>query len=149
MQPEKVTILHIEDDISDVKALRRAFTKHQLTNPIVVAQNGIEALNYLRGEGGKERISSPFIILLDLNMPRMSGHEFLAELRNDERLKQSAVFVLSTSNSQTDREEAYGRQIAGYIQKASVTSGQVDLARLLSTYCKIVEIPAVGASASP
>lgn len=149
MDPEQVTILHIEDDLSDVKALRRAFAKNNLKNPIVVAENGIEALAHLRGEDGKKRLEYPYVVLLDLNMPKMSGHEFLEELRRDPYLKQIAVFVLTTSNSMSDKHNAHEQQVAGYIQKSSVTSGQVDLARLLSTYCRIVEIPGPGLRPAP
>ncbi len=141
MDPEQVTILHVEDDLSDVKALKRAFIKHELKNPIVVAENGLDALAHLRGENGKKRLEGPYLVLLDLNMPRMSGHEFLEALREDPCLKWTTVFVLTTSNSSNDRHDAHEQQVAGYIQKSSVTSGQVDLARLLSTYCRIVEIP--------
>lgn len=141
MDPEQVTILHVEDDVSDVKALKRAFLKSALKNPIIVAENGLEALAHLRGEDGKKRIEGPCLVLLDLNMPRMSGHEFLEELREDPYLKWTTVFVLTTSNSTNDKNGAHEQQVAGYIQKSSVTSGQVDLAQLLATYCRIVEIP--------
>ena len=97
MIEKTVNILLVEDDEVDVMNVKRAFQKNNLTNPIFHAGNGLEALQMLRGETGKEQIPMPRIILLDLNMPRMGGIEFLHELRKDEILKNIRVFVFNIS----------------------------------------------------
>ncbi|MEM9488664.1 MAG: response regulator, partial [Myxococcota bacterium] len=78
-----VTVLLVEDNEVDVEAVRRAFRKLRIANPIQVARDGLEALDRLRGQGEYETVPRPYLILLDLNLPRMSGIEFLRELRRD------------------------------------------------------------------
>ena len=80
---EDISSLIVEDDDIDAMAIKRAFGKLKLDNPLARAKDGIEALEFLRGERGKVKISKPYMILLDLNMPRMKGIELLAELRDD------------------------------------------------------------------
>jgi CheY-like chemotaxis protein len=135
-----VNILLVEDDEVDIEAIRRAFRKHDLDNPITVARDGHEALAILNGESGA-RLGSPFMILLDLNMPRMNGHEFLDELRADPDLAGSIVFVLTTSDSEADKEAAYSRLIAGYMVKHKVGEEFNDLVSMLSSYWQIIELP--------
>lgn len=94
--PETVTILLVDDDEVDAMAVLRAFKKHGISNPIVVAGDGLEAMEILRGDNGREPLSRPFLILLDLNMPRMDGWEFLDALRRDSALKGSLVYVLAS-----------------------------------------------------
>ncbi len=86
--------------------VKRAFTKNNITNPLYVAGNGLEALDLLRGDG-PNRMPAPRIILLDLNMPRMGGIEFLRELRADPELRGTSVFVMTTSNEDKDKVDAY------------------------------------------
>jgi CheY-like chemotaxis protein len=74
----------------------RAFKKAKIANPVSLAHDGIDALEMLRGTNGRERFPRPFLILLDLNMPRMNGIEFLKELRQDDELRKSIVFVMTT-----------------------------------------------------
>jgi len=136
-----VHILLVEDDEVDVEAIRRAFRKHGLDNPITVARDGHEALAALRGTDGVAPISSPYMILLDLNMPRMNGHEFLDEIRADDKLRDSIVFVLTTSDSEADKRAAYSRLISGYLVKHRVGEEFSSLVSLLSSYWKIVEFP--------
>ena len=138
---ETVTILLVEDDEIDAEAIERAFKKHKVANPLVLAKDGIEALEYLRGEGGKSKISRPYMILLDLNMPRMTGFEFLAELRADEAISDSIVFVLTTSDLDSDKIEAYGHQVAGYVVKNKVGEAFVDLATMVNAFWRVVEFP--------
>src|SRR5690606_3515074 len=96
MPGKQVNILLVEDDEIEAEAVIRAFQKHALPNPITVAQDGIEALSILRHQA--QWHANPYMILLDLNMPRMSGIEFLHEIRQDSQLKRSIIFVLTTSN---------------------------------------------------
>lgn len=141
MNDGDVKILLIEDDEVDIMSIQRALTKKRIINGLTVARDGVEALELLRGTGTQEKMARPNIILLDLNMPRMNGLEFLAEIRKDNTLRDSVVFVLTTSNSDEDRCAAYAQNIAGYILKSNVGEGFVDAITMLNFYWKIVELP--------
>ncbi len=104
-------VLFIEDDMIESMKLQRAIAKFQLKHTIVEAKNGEEALEMLR-EG-----DLPDIILLDLNMPRMSGIEFLTILKSDERLKYLPTIILTTSENRADLLECFKIGIAGYVIK--------------------------------
>ncbi len=141
-EPQIARLLHVEDDELCQMVMSRTFTKAKLANPIIGAHDGIDALELLRGSNGRERIARPFVILLDLNMPRMGGIEFLEELRADEALKQSVVFVLTTSDAEKDKVDAYNLGVAGYILKSGPGNAFVDTTALLATYWRVVEFPA-------
>jgi CheY-like chemotaxis protein len=132
-----VTILLVEDDDIDAKIVQRAFTKLKIANPIVRAKDGIIALDLLRSNS----VPSPYIILLDLNMPRMGGLELLSELRSDDSISNSVIFVLTTSKADEDKMAAYGKNIAGYILKEKLQDNFDDLVQLLDHYWRIVELP--------
>ena len=141
MSREKVHILLVEDDAVDAEAVRRAFYKHKKTNPFTVVTDGIEALKVLRGEDGRERLPRPYVILLDINMPRMNGIEFLQALRADRELKVSVVFVLTTSDRDEDKLAAYCEQVAGYLLKTRAGVNFDDLITMFDAYWRIVELP--------
>jgi CheY-like chemotaxis protein len=107
-------ILIVDDDEVDVMTVRRAFEKANLENPVFVAGNGLEALELLRGGAIP---AARCVVLLDLNMPRMNGLEFLRELRRDPELAPTPVVVLTTSNEDRDRVEAFRLDAAGYLLK--------------------------------
>ena len=112
MEPRPLHILLVEDDELDVMNVQRAFRKNNISNPLYVAGNGVEALEMLRGTGpgtpDRPRLpDTRRIILLDLNMPRMGGIEFLRELRADPALAPTTVIVLTTSDEERDKVEAY------------------------------------------
>src|SRR5688572_22590995 len=108
-----LNILLVDDDDVDIMTLQRAFKKNNISNPLHVAHNGIEALDKLRGTNGVDKITpTPRVILLDINMPQMNGLEFLKELRADNNLHTISVFVLTTSNDDKDRIEAYNYNVA-------------------------------------
>ena len=110
--------LLVDDDEVDVMAVKRAFYKHQIDNPCYVAGNGLEALEILRGKHRSVRIPKDrCLVLLDLNMPKMGGIEFLRELRADRTLSGLPVIVLTTSDEEQDRVEAFNLKVAGYIVK--------------------------------
>ncbi len=119
IQNLRLNILLVEDDEVDVMTVQRAFREGQITNPLYIANNGIEALEMLRGEPGQPPVIPPDrrIILLDLNLPRMNGLEFLRALRSDATIKSIPVIVFTTSTEEGDRLETYGLNIAGYIIK--------------------------------
>ena len=132
------TILLVEDDEVDVMNVRRAFEKNKILNPLHVASDGIEALEMLRSaKVSNERR----IVLLDLNMPRMNGIEFLRELRADPRLNYTPVVVLTTSNDERDRVEAYNLNVAGYLLKPVTFLDFVELMAALNRYWTLVELP--------
>ena len=136
-----VTLLLVEDDEIDEEALHRSFRKLKITNPIVVAHDGIEALDILRGTGGKEKLLPPYIVLLDINMPRMNGLEFLEEIRKDKELKRIVVFVLTTSNDDVDKMKAYESHVAGYALKSNAGDSFIKAVEMLDHYWKIIELP--------
>ena len=139
MATKPVTILLVEDDEVDIQGIRRALRKHKVANPMIVAHDGVEALKLLRDANHDE--FRPYLILLDINMPRMNGIEFLREVRSDPLLKDSIVFVLTTSRADEDRFEAYHLNVAGYIVKADAGSGFMNAVDMLDRYWKIVEFP--------
>jgi CheY-like chemotaxis protein len=134
---KEVSILLVEDDDIDAMSIERALKKLRLANPYYRAVDGVEGLAILRNQG----VGRPFIILLDLNMPRMNGLEMLVELRKDPKLTDSVVFVLTTSNDDQDRAAAYKEHIAGYIVKSKLDSDFTELLQLLDHYWRLVELP--------
>ena len=133
-----LNILLVEDDEVDVMNVRRAFRKNNIANPLFVAENGVEALEQLRnGLIPRERR----IILLDLNMPQMNGIEFLRELRADPQLNVTPVIVLTTSNDERDRIEAYHLNVAGYLLKPVTFSNFCEAMAALNKYWALVELP--------
>jgi CheY-like chemotaxis protein len=140
-----VQILLVDDDEVDVMAIQRAFRRAKIGNPIHVARDGIEALAILRGLHGGQPLARPFLILLDLNMPRMNGIEFLEQLRADPDLDDSVVFVLTTSDDEEDKSRAYHRHIAGYVVKSDPANGFMQAIDMLQAYWRVVELPMVAA----
>ncbi|HEX5474592.1 MAG TPA: response regulator [Vicinamibacterales bacterium] len=138
MNEKGLNILLVEDDDVDVMTVRRAFEKNRITNPLFVARDGFEGLAMLRDGGmpGERRL-----VLLDLNMPRMSGIEFLRELRADLRLQATPVVVLTTSNDERDKIEAYNLNVAGYLLKPVTFLNFVELMAALNKYWTLVELP--------
>jgi CheY-like chemotaxis protein len=136
---KEVTIVLVDDDDVDVMGVQRALQKLKILNPIVRARDGIEGLALL---GDPSAVQRPFIVLLDINMPRMNGLEMLAELRNDPQLSHAVVFVLTTSKSDEDKMAAYAQHIAGYIVKNQVAEGFMHVVEMLDRYWRVVELPA-------
>jgi CheY-like chemotaxis protein len=136
-----ISILLVEDDDVAAESVMRSLTRGGKNFPVVWAQDGVAALAVLRGQGNRPPLQRPRIILLDLNMPRMNGFEFLTVLRNDESLKEEVVFVLTTSDSDMDRMRAYQAGIAGYIVKSLIGSQYFRLAGMLHSYCDVVNLP--------
>ena len=134
-------ILLVEDDEVDVMNVLRAFKKTNITNPLYMAANGLEALVMLRGNGKPPVIPlERRLVLLDINMPKMNGLEFLRELRADPQLKQIPVIVLTTSNEDRDKVEAYNLNVAGYILKPVAFSSFVEAVATLNKYWTLSEI---------
>ncbi len=142
MSDTPVTILHIEDDQVDKMVIDRVIKKLNITNQLLHAPNGEDALDLLRGTNGKTKPDPmPNVILLDINMPKMNGLEFLKELRADDNIKSISVIVLTTSNDDSDRKEAYQYNIAGYILKPVDINQFETTFQILSNFWKICEWP--------
>ena len=138
MSNSSLNILLVEDDEVDVMNVKRAFDKNHITNPLFVAGNGLEALEKLRGG---EIPQGRRIVLLDLNMPKMNGIEFLRELRNDPVLAPTPVVMLTTSNNDRDKIDAYNLNVAGYLVKPVTFAEFSELMVTLNKYWTLVEMP--------
>ena len=138
---QEIKILLVEDDDIDAKAVTRGFKKLKLINPIVRATNGQEALNRLKGDATHQSMIKPYIVLLDLNMPVMGGLEFLEHVRKDNELQDTVIFVLTTSEADSDRVKAYEKHIAGYILKSNVGEGFKNVISLLDHFWRVVYLP--------
>lgn len=138
MQQDTLNILLVEDDELDVMNVQRAFRHQELVSPLYVAGDGVEALDLLRSsQVPLERL----VLLLDVNMPRMNGIELLRELRADPDLKSIPVVMLTTSNDERDKIEAYDLNVAGYILKPVTFERFVDCMKLIKLYWSMVEFP--------
>jgi len=137
MSRATVNVLVVEDDEVDIMAIHRAFDKRKLGNPIHVARDGMAALAMLQAA----EIPRPYLILLDLNMPRMNGIEFLREIRQDPELQTLTVVVLTTSNEDRDRVDAYQLNVAGYLLKPVTFHAFADVMATLNKYWTLMEMP--------
>lgn len=135
-----INILLIEDDEVDVMNVQRAFKKGDINSSLFIARNGLEGLEMLRGLSTKSVPEGQRLILLDVNMPKMSGIEFLQALRADPKLKTIPVVMLTTSNEEKDRLNAYNFNVAGYILKPLSFSAFVDMMATLNKYWSLCEM---------
>ena len=138
---EPVNILLVEDDSIDVKAFQRAMGKLKISNPVAVARDGVEGWEYLQkcvADGGGD---TPSLVILDINMPRMNGLELLTKLRADKNLHHLIVFVLTTSNDEKDKFEAFNMNVAGYMLKSDMGNSFIRAVELIDSYWRVVEFP--------
>ena len=133
-------ILLIEDDDVDVMTVERVFRDLKIANQLVSTSNGEQALEYLRTNGNKK----PCVILLDLNMPKMNGTEFLKIVKTDEALKKIPVVVLTTSSQQQDVVESFKLGAAGYMVKSVDYGKFVETIRTINLYWTLSELPSNG-----
>lgn len=141
MSEQTINVLLVEDDEVDVMNVRRAFKKANIKNPIFTASNGYEALEILRDTSDTKMPAERRLVLLDLNMPKMGGIEFLQELRSDQQLRATPVVVMTTSNQDKDRLEAYNLNIAGYLLKPVTFASFTQLITTLNSYWMLCEMP--------
>ncbi|UYZ57536.1 response regulator [Hymenobacter latericus] len=134
------SVLLVEDDFFDTMTVQKSFEKFSVPHKLYTAFNGLEALDMLLGLNGVEAIRPlPEVILLDLNMPKMNGHEFLAELNTHEELRHIPVFITTTSEMDIDRMQAEQHNVRGYIVKPidfENTRDMIDSMSLLETLLK-------------
>lgn len=137
-----INILLIDDDDVATEGVERSLGKSGVKFNITTAVDGLEGLQILRGQHAEKAILPPMLVLLDLNMPRMDGLEFLSAIRDDEALKKTVIFVLTTSSRDSDRSAAYQKHIAGYMVKSVVGPQFAKLSELLTSYGRSVNLPA-------
>lgn len=132
----------VDDDEVDVQDIQRTFKKYNISNTIHTATNGLEALNKLLGREGEEKLHpTPRIIIVDINMPKMNGIEFIKTIRANNQLKSLLVFILTTSNNEQDKIDAYNLNVAGYIVKPFQFSDFIEVVNSLNHYWRILEFP--------
>ncbi|HSM80554.1 MAG TPA: response regulator [Nodosilinea sp.] len=143
MKTRAVNVLLVEDDEVDVMNVQRAFKRNRINHPLYVAHNGLDALTMLRGNDRQlpQVPSHRRLVLLDINMPKMNGLEFLQALRQDESLRSTPVVVLTTSDADQDRLEAYRLNVAGYILKPVAFATFAEVMADLNRYWALCEIP--------
>jgi CheY-like chemotaxis protein len=132
---QEVSILLVEDDEIDVKALLRAFKKLKIANPVTVAKDGMEGWEAL------QELPRPYLVILDINMPRMNGIELLEKIRASEKYHDSIVFVLTTSTDDEDKFDAFNLNAAGYMLKADMGKSFIQAIEMIERYWKVVEFP--------
>lgn len=139
MADKELTILLVEDDEVDVAHIKRCLHKLHIVNPLYVASDGLVALHMLKGTHGMNKIPAPALILLDINMPRMSGLEFLAEIRKDKQLHHLSIVVLTTSDEEKDIVKAYNFNVSGYILKPIEPENFFEILLTIEKYWKLCE----------
>ena len=136
-----IQILLVEDDDGDARAVERTFAKARIANPIVRAIDGVEAMDILQGTHGRTRLERPYMLLVDLNLPRFNGIQLIEAIRADQDLHDSVIFVLTTSNRTEDKESAHALNVTGYILKENAGDDFLRLFSLVDSYWRIVEMP--------
>lgn len=137
-----INFMLVDDDEIDIKDIQRTFKKNKINNPVHIATNGVDALNKLLGLNGEKKIKpTPKIIILDINMPKMNGIEFMKNIRTNKKLKSLLVFILTTSNSEKDKIDAYNLNAAGYIVKPFQVSEFMEMISSLHHYWNLLEFP--------
>jgi len=135
-----INILLVEDDEVDIMNVQRAFKRVNVSHPLFIARNGVEALEMLRKKNNP--LHPPIrIILLDLNMPKMGGIQFLTELRRDPELRSISVFVMTTSAEENDKISAHNLNVAGYILKPLSFKSFTKAVEILNHYWQLCEQP--------
>lgn len=133
--------LIVDDDCVSVMAMERAMRKLRILNETHVCTDGQHALNFLRAETEKAKGLPPIIVILDLNMPRMGGLEFLNNVRMDPLLSRVVVFVFTTSDTPEDVSSAFDHNVAGYVIKENPSETFSKALDMLEAYARIIELP--------
>jgi CheY-like chemotaxis protein len=140
-QTKPVKILLVEDDSIDVKAFQRAMSKLKISNPVQISRDGVEAWEYLQETVANDDAETPSLVILDINMPRMNGLELLSKIRGDDNLRHLIVFMLTTSNDEKDKFEAFDMNVAGYMLKSDMGNSFIRAVELIDSYWRVVEFP--------
>jgi len=137
MNHERASLLVVEDDDVDFKLLMRSFQKRKIANVIIRAKDGLDALNKI--ETGE--VKQPFFVLLDINMPRMNGWEFLQLLRQHPKHANTIVFINTTSSDEVDIKKGFEKHVAGYFYKDNINHSIDKLVEVIDGYWQIVVLP--------
>lgn len=146
---DEMNILLVEDNDVDAQILKRGLKKVGHTGSFVRASDGAEALEMLTRDAHEDVLPKPHVILLDINMPRMNGHELLERIRNTPGLKETCVFVFTTSNNRTDVDRAYENNANGFIQKPHNSTEMLSILQMISKFWEICTLPIGGARVHP
>jgi len=141
----QITILLVEDDDIDAVTITRGLSRAGITNPVVRARDGMEALEMLLGKGDKPRLAPPYLLLIDIRMPRLDGLGLVRAIRSDPTLQRTIIFILTTSDNDRDRIAAYDAHVAGYIVKSNAPEHYRALGEMLEYYLMIVSPPPIAA----
>jgi len=141
MSASQVTIVLVEDDDIDAETVIRGLAGAKIINPVIRARDGVEALELLLGTSSKKRLGQPYLLLVDVRMPRLDGLGLVRAIRGNPSLQRSIIFILTTSDSEIDRLNAYNEHVAGYIVKSNSPDQFLRLARMLEYYIMIVALP--------
>ncbi len=141
MTEKRLQILLVEDDEVEAEYMLRILQRSVTPVSVIVAQNGVEALTLLAANGNASRTDPSWLILTDIHMPQMNGLEFLRALRAQPALRRLIVYVLTSSNLDSDKNAAYDAQAAGYIVKANLEQQLPSFLRLLDAYQRVNEFP--------
>jgi CheY-like chemotaxis protein len=142
---KKMIVLLVEDEPADAHLVRLAFEEGQVMIDLHHVSDGVEAFAFLRHEGAYANLPTPDLILLDLNMPRMDGRQFLQKVKLDGALHSLPVVVLTTSDAERDMLDSYDHFAAGYIVKPVDVDDFIRIVRGISDYwVNIVRLPGRG-----
>jgi CheY-like chemotaxis protein len=145
LTPACVTILLVEDDDIDAASISRGLAGAKIVNPVVRARDGVEALEMLLGTNGQKRLAAPYLLLIDIRMPRLDGLSLIRAIRTNPFLQRTIIFILTTSDDDRDRIAAYDAHVAGYILKSNSPDQFRALAGMLEYYLLIVSPPPLAA----
>lgn len=137
-------ILLVEDNADDIELTTMALGAAKIANPVVVARNGVEALDYLFGTGaheGRDTRDQPVVVLLDIKLPMLSGIDVLRRMRADERTRRTPVVMLTSSTEQTDVSNTYDEGANSYVRKPVDFENFVTAARQLGLYWTVLNEP--------
>jgi CheY-like chemotaxis protein len=143
----EVSILLVEDDDVDALAVTRGLTAAKISNPVVRVRDGLEALEILLGTEGKEKLRPPYVLLVDIRLPRLDGLSLVRKIRANKELQRSVIFILTTSDSDRDLTAAYDAHVAGYIIKSSIGDQFSRVAKMIEYYLSIISLPLSSACA--
>ena len=137
-----IDVLLVEDDPGDVLMTPEAFEHNKVANTLNVVSDGVSALEYLRKEGEHANASTPDLILLDLNLPRMDGREVLQALKADEELRSIPVVVLTTSEAEDDVVRSYALHANAYVTKPVDFDAFITIVRQIDEFfVEVVRLP--------
>jgi CheY-like chemotaxis protein len=139
---QPIDVLLVEDDDGDVLLIREAFDHNKVYNKLSVVSDGVEALEFLRGQGKHAGAERPDLILLDLNLPRKDGREVLAEIKGDDALRTIPVVVLTTSQTEEDVLRSYDLHANAYVTKPVDFNRFVEVVRQIDDFfVSVVKLP--------